>query len=94
MRKLKKIPTLKIIFAYGGYRREIIENVKSRFGYLLHIVLRTDKQKKFEVLPKRWIIERTFTWFEITRRLGKGYEYLLNTSEAVFQLASIKTLIK
>lgn len=94
MRKLKeKFLSIKVIFADGGYRGEIIEQVKSMFGYLLQIVLRTDKEKKFEVLPKRWIIERTFSWFENTRRLGKDYEYLLDTSEAMIQLASIKIML-
>ena len=94
MRKLKeKFLSLKVIFADGGYRGEIIEQVKNLFGYLLQIVLRTDKEKKFEVLPKRWIIERTFSWFENTRRLGKDYEYLLDTSEAMIQLASIKIML-
>ena len=50
-------------------------------------------KKKFEVLPKRWIIERTFSWFENTRRPGKDYEYLLDTSEAMIQLASIKIIL-
>ncbi len=94
MRKLKeKFLCIKIIFADGGYRGDIIEQVKNMFGYLLQIVLRTDKQEKFEVGPKRWIIERTFSWFENTRRLGKDYEYLLDTSEAMIQLASIKIML-
>ncbi len=94
MRKLKeKFLSIKVIFADGGYRGEIIEQVKSVFGCLLMIVLRKDASTKFEVLPKRWIIERTFSWFENSRRLSKDFEYLTDTSAAMIQLASIKLML-
>ena len=94
MRKLKeKFLSIKVLFADGGYRGEIIERVKNAFGYILRIVLRKDMDKKFVVLPKRWIIERTFSWFESSRRLSKDFEYLTDTSAAMVQLASIKLML-
>jgi transposase len=94
LRKLKEnFFGLKVIFADGGYRGELIEWAKNTLGYLLKIVMRTDNQKGFKVLPKRWIVERTFSWFENHRRLSKDFEYLLETSEAMIHLASIKLLL-
>src|ERR1700690_1759591 len=65
LRKLKEnVHGVKMIFADGGYRGEIIERIKQSLGYILQVVLRKDSDKKFEVVPKRWIVERTFAWFE------------------------------
>ena len=81
------------IFADGGYRGELIEKVYKSFGWLLDIVLRSDNNKSFEVLPKRWVVERTFAWFESYRRLSKDYEFNTNTSEAMIQLAMTKLML-
>jgi putative transposase len=63
------------------------------FGWILEIVLRSDSTQGFQVLPKRWIVERTFSWFESYRRLGKDYEYNTDTSEAMIQLSMIKLML-
>jgi putative transposase len=81
------------IFADGGYRGELIEKVKRGYGWVLEIVLRSDSQKSFIVLPKRWVVERTFAWFESYRRLSKDYEYLTDTSETMIQLAMIRLML-
>lgn len=84
---------LSIIFADGGYRGELIQEVKRLFGWLIHIVLRSDHSNNFQVLPKRWIVERTFSWFESYRRLSKDYEFLTETSETMIQLAMIRLML-
>jgi putative transposase len=81
------------IIADGGYRGELIENTKKLFGWVLEIVLRSDSSQGFQVLPKRWIVERTFSWFESYRRLSKDYEYNTDTSEAMIQLSMIKLML-
>lgn len=81
------------IIADGGYRGELIEKTKKMFGWILEIVLRSDSTQGFQVLPKRWIVERTFSWFESYRRLGKDYEYKTDTSEAMIQLSMIKLML-
>jgi len=53
-----------------------------------------EKPKGFVVLPRRWVVERTFAWAGRYRRLSKDYEYLTNTSEAVFQGAMIHLLVR
>lgn len=81
------------IVADGGYRGELIENTKQAFGWVVEVVLRKDSSKKFEVLPQRWIVERTFSWFESYRRLGKDYEYHTETSQTMVHLAMIKLML-
>ena len=81
------------IVADGGYRGELIEKVKNKFGWILQIVLRKDTSYGFEVLPHRWIVERTFAWFESYRRLSKDFEFNTDTSEAMIRLAMIKLML-
>ena len=84
---------LERIWADGGYRGELIGWVQDNFQVLLDIVLRSDKLKGFVVLPKRWIVERTFAWFGRYRRLSKDYEQLLENSEGMIYLAAIRRLL-
>lgn len=81
------------IIADGGYRGELIDNIKHAFGWIVEIVMCSDSDKKFEVLPKRWIVERTFAWFESYRRLSKDFEYHPSTSEAMIQLSMIRLML-
>ena len=64
------------IVADGGYRGVLIEKTKTTFGWILEIVLRSDHSSKFTIITKRWVVERTFAWFESYRRLSKDFEYL------------------
>jgi putative transposase len=87
-----RFPRLVRIIADAGYRGELAEKVKGCFGWILMVVMRKDA-KKFEVLPQRWIVERTFSWFESYRRLSKDFEYHTYTQEAMIQLAMIKIML-
>lgn len=87
-----RFPRLAKIIADAGYRGELADKVKQSLGWILEVVMRKDS-KKFEVLPKRWIVERTFSWFESYRRLSKDFEYHTNTQEAMIQLAMIKIML-
>lgn len=95
MRVLKELLcSIKIIVADGGYRGEIIEQVKRKFGYLIQVVMRSDdKQKEFEPIHRRWVIERTFSWFDNDRRLCRNYELLMESSENMVKLSAIKLLL-
>ena len=81
------------IVADGGYRGELIEKTKKAFNWILEIVLRSDDSSKFSVIPKRWVVERTFAWFESYRRLSKDFEFQTNTSETMIQLAMVKLML-
>ncbi len=88
-----KFPRLSKILADGGYRGTLKDWVANKFGWSLDVVLRPDEcPSKFKVLPKRWIVERSFAWLENFRRLTIDYEFLANTAEAMVQLAFIQII--
>lgn len=82
------------IWADGGYRGTLIAWIKDTLQCVLEIVLRRDDQIGFTVLPKRWIVERTFAWLDRCRRLSTEYEYLLETSETMIQIAMIGLMVR
>ena len=86
--------SIKVVLADGGYRGDIIETVKSRFGYLLQVVMRSqDQQAHFKPLSKRWVVERTFAWFDNDRCLCRNYELLMESAEEMVKLSAIKLLL-
>ncbi len=85
---------LELIWADGGYAGKLIDYVDSLYSWILQIVKRTDKQKGFHVLPKRWIVERTFGWFNNYRRLSKDYEYDPDTSENMIYIAMSNLMVR
>jgi len=85
---------LKLIWADGSYRGELIDWVKGTLGWTLEIVEKLGGQRGFQVLPKRWIIERTFGWLNRSRRLSKDYERLPETSEAFVYVAMIRLMLR
>jgi len=82
-----------VIYADCAYRGQLIETLKKEYGYELKISPKIKDETPGKVSPKRWIIERTFSWFENFRRLSKDFEFLLETSQAMIYLASIKLLL-
>jgi len=80
------------IFADGGYMGELIEWVRLQFQWTLEIVKRTEEHA-FKVLPKRWIVERTFAWLSFHRRLSKDYERLPESETAFIQLSMIRLML-
>jgi len=87
-----RFPRLVRIIADAGYSGELADNIQMSFGWILQIVMRKDSSK-FEVLPKRWIVERTFASFESYRRLSKDFEYHTYTQETMIQFAMIKIML-
>ena len=82
------------IIADGGYRGNLADWVLQKFGWTLDVVLRPDEcSTKFKVLPKRWIVERTFSWLENFRRLTIDYEFKADIAEAMVQLACCKLML-
>ena len=77
---------------FGG--KAFIAWVKQTFNWTLEVVKRSDEQKGFKVLPKRWVVERTFSWFGRYRRLSKDYEYLPTTSEMMLYAAMVNLMIR
>ncbi|HEX4888606.1 MAG TPA: IS5 family transposase [Luteibaculaceae bacterium] len=88
----KSSSRLSKIIADGGYRGKLKNTVKSKFRLKMDIVLSNDPSS-FEVLPKRWIVERTFAWLESYRRLAKDYEYRIHSNETMIYLAKTCMMI-
>jgi len=88
---------IQIIWADGGYLGKLVDWVKQLrpYGKLkLEIVRRCDHGKGFKVLPKRWIVERTFGWFTKSRRLCRDYEVRLDHSESMIRICMIRLMLK
>ena len=94
LRKMRKLyPRLKLMWADGGYAGKLIEWTKSLGGWVLEIVKRSDDVAGFAVLPRRWVVERTFGWIGRYRRMSKDYETLPVSSETMIYLAMINLLV-
>jgi putative transposase len=85
---------MKIVWADGGYQGDLLTWLNTALGWLLTIVHKLPEQLGFAVLPKRWIVERTFAWLNRYRRLSKDYERLPQTSEAFIYIAMIHLMLK
>ncbi len=78
----------------GTYRGKLMEWVVEYFWFVVPPVLRCDDKKGFVVLPKRWVVERTFAWLTQCRRLSKDYDGLPASSEAMIYLAMTRLMIR
>jgi len=83
-----------LIWADGGYAGKLIDWVLNTHSLVLEIVKRSDDMKGFQVLPRRWVVERTFAWLSFCRRLSKDYEVLPETSEAMIYIAMIHLMVR
>lgn len=89
-------PFLKKLFADGGYQGPQFQQAlaKALPHLIAEIVKRSDQVKGFKVLPKRWIVERTFAWLGRCRRLAKDFENLTRTALTFLKLASIRLMLR
>jgi transposase len=88
-------PWLRHVFADGGYAGEKLEDALVGQGeWTFEIIRRSDTAQGFELLPRRWVVERTIAWLNRNRRLAKDFEAMLETSLAWLQLASVQLMIR
>lgn len=85
---------LRCIWVDGTYRGSLLEWVADRFRFRLSPVLRPFGTKGFILLPKRWVVERTFAWLIMHRRLARDFETLPETAEAFIHVAMIRIMLK
>lgn len=94
MRVLKELcSSVKTIIADGGYRGELAKNIKESFGYVLQIIISGYKKQGFRPIKNRWVIERTFAWFDNDRRLCRNYEINFDAAQDMVKIAAIKLLL-
>jgi putative transposase len=78
---------------YNAGLADWIRNLRTRHRITLELVKRNDQVKGFVVVPRRWVVERTFAWLSFNRRLSKDYEYLPATSETFIYISMIKLML-
>jgi putative transposase len=105
----RRFPRLRYGWVDQGYRGEFLGWVREHFGVTLQVVRRPDGGRRgrwlppgaeppavpaFQVVPRRWVVERSFAWLGRSRRLARDYEFLPATSEAVIYLAASQLLVR
>ena len=88
-------PWLRHVFADGGYAGDKLATALAQHGkWRIEIVKRSDRSTGFHVLPRRWVVERTFAWLNRNRRLAKDFEATVGSSQAWVYLASVQLLAR
>jgi putative transposase len=86
---------LEIVWVDAGYQGDdLYDWVANLTGWLWEVVKRSDKLKSFVLLPRRWVVERSFAWLNFNRRLSKDYEKLTRNSESALYIAMLPMLLK
>lgn len=81
------------VFADGGYRGRLVAIAKRAWGIVVEVVRKPPDQRGFAVLPRRWVVERTFSWLMRFRRLVRDYERLPETHEAMVKWAMVGVML-
>lgn len=85
---------LRKIWVDGGYAGQLVDWVAKRFAFCLAVVVRPKERKGFVLLPRRWVVERTFGWLNHSRRLSKSYERLTRTDESWVYIAMTRIMLE
>ncbi len=91
---LGRFPRLQVSWADAGYAGRLVAWAWATGGWLLTVVRRKPDRYHFEVLPRRWVVERTLAWLSRCRRLSKDYEERTESSEAWVHIAMIHLMLK
>ncbi|MCA1679116.1 MAG: IS5 family transposase [Actinobacteria bacterium] len=87
------LASVRHIFADGGYQGQLVAVAKSAWGIVIEVVRKPPDQRGFAVLPRRWVVERTFSWLMRFRRLVRDYERLPATHEAIVKWAMVAIML-
>lgn len=88
----EKYPTIKKFCGDEGYRKSFVEAVKEILGLKVDISARI--KPEWEILPKRWVVERTFIWLNHSRRLSKDYEITVKSEESFVNISHLHTFLR
>ena len=89
-----QMPRLKRLWADAGYTGSLVDWVRDEAGWVLEIVAKPPKATTFEVLPKRWIVERTLGWISHNRRLARDFERHCRIACAFVRMAMIRIMLR
>ena len=87
------LASVSLVYADGGYQGRLVALAQSAWGIVLEIVRKPADQQGFAVLPRRWVVERTFSWLLRWRRLVRDYERLPQTHEAMVKWAMVGLML-
>jgi len=93
-RSRARFPFVQRVYADGGYAGRLVEWAKDKTHIVLEIVRRNATAKGFEVLRRRWVVERTFAWIMKNRRFARDYEQLTYVAETLIVIAACATLVR
>ena len=86
-------PWLRHVFADAAYAGEKLRQALARLGkWTIEIIKRSDTAKGFQLLPRRWVVERTIAWLNRNRRLAKDFEASIESATSWLYIASVKLL--
>jgi transposase len=88
------MPSIALVWADGGYAGTLVTFAQTLLRIGVQLVRKKEGQRTFEVLPRRWVVERTLSWISSCRRLDHDYERLLATSEAMVHWAMIGLMLR
>jgi putative transposase len=88
-------PRLKLVWVDGGYSgKDFIQRIHEKCALTIEVVKRSDDLKGFILLPRRWVVERTFAWVNTYRRLSKDYEYWVYSADAMIYAAMTHLMLR
>ena len=90
----KRWPWMKLLFADSAYDRKALMDEAAFLDFTVEVIRRIDKEPGFKVVPRRWVVERTFAWMTRWRRLVRDYEARIDVSEAMTQVAMGSLLLR
>jgi transposase len=93
-RTRRGFPFIEVIFADAGYQGPIMAETVTRTGHWRLEVVKRNDVPRFEVVPKRWIVERTLAWISHFRRLARDFERYARTVAAFIRLAMIRIMLR
>ena len=89
----QEVPTLSTVWVDGAYSG-LVEEVGQEIGVRVKVVRRSRGQRGFTLLPRRWVIERSFAWLNRYRRLSKDFEYWAENSASMVKIAFIHLMLR
>ena len=93
-KSLGRFPRLRLIWVDQGYKAHFVAWAEAIGDWAIEVVARPAGAKGFQLLPRRWVVERTFAWLGRCRRLSKDYEALPESSQAWIHVAMIHLMLK
>jgi putative transposase len=90
----QKFPSIKKVWADSAFGGRLVDYAQQWYQFVLEIVRPAADQHGFQVHPKRWIVERTLSWLNWSRRLSKEYEKWTDSSEAMITISMIRLMLK